>query len=163
MCGAALLGCIWKLRNDMCLQGKKWRDQKVLLNKLAGTLKFWLPLCREKSVEKLKWVTGDQRNDIYIFKQNLFLNLVWTSGWLFGPCFNICATVCVALPTTRTCGARQAAAWFLSSHRCGWGHLKQIQLALSCAESKYSWRCHAHPATTEIRIRVASIIRYSTQ
>ena len=56
MSGAALLWCIWNLHNGMCFQGKSWRNEKVLLNKLARTLKSWLPLCKENNVESLNRV-----------------------------------------------------------------------------------------------------------
>jgi len=58
MCSAALLWCIWKLRNHMCFQGRSWKDERVLLNKLSRTLESWLLLCKEESVEKTK--LGDQ-------------------------------------------------------------------------------------------------------
>ena len=36
---AALMWSIWKLRNDICFQGKAWRSEKVLLHKLLGRLR----------------------------------------------------------------------------------------------------------------------------
>jgi len=44
---AALMWSIWKLRNDLCFQGKAWRSEKVLLYKLLGTLRNWQLLCKE--------------------------------------------------------------------------------------------------------------------
>ena len=55
-CGAALLWNIWKLRNEMCFQGKVWKDVKVVLNKMVRALESWTPICRAGSVEKMEWV-----------------------------------------------------------------------------------------------------------
>ena len=42
--GAALLWNLWKLRNEICFQGKLWKDERVALNKIAQALKSWRPL-----------------------------------------------------------------------------------------------------------------------
>jgi len=55
-CGAAFLWNIWKLRNEMCFQGKVWKDVKVVLNKMVRALESWTPICRAGSVEKMEWV-----------------------------------------------------------------------------------------------------------
>ena len=38
-CSAALLWSLWKLRNDLCFQERKWRDDRMVLSKLVQTLK----------------------------------------------------------------------------------------------------------------------------
>jgi hypothetical protein len=58
-CSAALLWSLWKLRNDLCFQEKKWRDERMVLSKLVQTLKNWLPLCQAGGEERLKWVIGE--------------------------------------------------------------------------------------------------------
>ena len=36
---AALMWSIWKLRNEMCFQGKTWKDERVALNRTVQALK----------------------------------------------------------------------------------------------------------------------------
>ena len=38
-CSAALMWCLWKTRNEMCFQGKKWLDKKVVIRKMVNTLR----------------------------------------------------------------------------------------------------------------------------
>ena len=54
--GAALLWSLWKLRNEICFQGKRWKDEQVVLNKIVQALKNWRSLCKVGSEDKYNWV-----------------------------------------------------------------------------------------------------------
>ena len=55
---AALMWCLWKLRNDICFQAKKWRDERVLLHKILETLRNWQVLCKEEHLPGLMHALG---------------------------------------------------------------------------------------------------------
>ena len=40
-CSAALMWCLWKTRNEICFQGKVWLGEKLVIRRLANTLKNW--------------------------------------------------------------------------------------------------------------------------
>lgn len=48
MINAAVLWCVWKLRNDLCFQKASWRDVRVMLMRIVNTAQNWLILCPEK-------------------------------------------------------------------------------------------------------------------
>ena len=50
---AALMWCFWKLRNEMCFQGKLWMGEKVLLTKLFNMLKSWRILFADGDLDTL--------------------------------------------------------------------------------------------------------------
>ena len=54
MCISATLWSIWKLRNDFCFQGTKWKDEKVLVGKVARMLRRWTDLCKGGNVQCLE-------------------------------------------------------------------------------------------------------------
>jgi len=54
MITSATLWCIWKLRNDLHFQNKRWRDLGTLLMKIAGTVQNWTILCPGSLKDRLK-------------------------------------------------------------------------------------------------------------
>ena len=53
---AALMLCLWKFRNEMCFQGKGWKGEKIILQKLCNMVKKWRILFSEGDLELLDQV-----------------------------------------------------------------------------------------------------------
>ena len=53
---AALMLCLWKFRNKMCFQGKGWKGEKIILQKLCNMVKKWRILFSEGDLELLDQV-----------------------------------------------------------------------------------------------------------
>jgi len=53
---ATLMWCLWKFRNEMCFQGKGWKGEKILLQKLCNMVKKWRILFSEGDLELLDQV-----------------------------------------------------------------------------------------------------------
>jgi len=45
---------IWKLRNDVCFQGTIWKDERVLMGKVARMLRRWSCLGKGENVQYLE-------------------------------------------------------------------------------------------------------------
>jgi len=53
---AAVMWCLWKLRNDMCFQGRVWISEKQVLVWIAKTLRRWLPMFKMEVGEQVEAV-----------------------------------------------------------------------------------------------------------
>ena len=63
-CSAALMWCLWKTRNEMCFQGKKWLDKKVVIRKMVNTLKNWRILFKDGDLAMLDHVLESLYNKL---------------------------------------------------------------------------------------------------
>jgi len=51
---SAVLGSIWKPRNEICFRKTGWKSMEILLYKIVGLLQNWIILCPPEKKELLK-------------------------------------------------------------------------------------------------------------
>jgi hypothetical protein len=53
---SAVLWSMWKFRNEMCFQGRKWKGMKDMLFKIARMLRRWMSLLQQEMGSRIEEV-----------------------------------------------------------------------------------------------------------
>jgi hypothetical protein len=59
ICTTAIMWSLWKLRNEICFQGVKWRGMQVLFFKCVQMLRRWKIIQKPKVAAQLKNMAGE--------------------------------------------------------------------------------------------------------